>query len=185
MKEGEEELIKKAKEREAEAFGLLYDQYLPVIYRFIFLKTGNKAAAEDLAHQVFLNAWQNIENYQSRGFPFSSWLYRIAHNTVVDYFRTEKKHFSLETVKEISTNSNLEEKIDQKFDLNLIKAAIKELSAEQQSVVIMKFVEELSNKEIAAALGKSEGAIKIIQHRSLKNIKKNINGKYNRKIEEA
>jgi RNA polymerase sigma-70 factor (ECF subfamily) len=181
----QEELIKKAKNREPEAFGLLYDQYLPAIYRFILLKTGDKVTAEDLTHQVFLNAWQNIENYQTQGFPFSSWLYRIAHNTVIDYYRTEKKHFNLETIEEAAAGDDLEEKIDQGVELRIIKAAIKELPDEQQIVIIMKFVEGLTNKEIAAALGKSEGAIKTAQHRSLKNIKKIINGKYNRKIKEA
>jgi len=184
MKE-EEELIKKAKKRDREAFGILYDQYSPAIYRFILLKTGNKASTEDMTHQVFLSAWQSIENYQSRGFPFSSWLYRIAHNTVIDYYRTEKKHFNLETIEEAAVSSNLEEKIDQELELNLIKSAIKELSTEQQTVLIMKFVEDLTNKEIAAVLGKNEGAIKVAQHRSLKNIKKIINGNLNRKIKEV
>lgn len=180
----EEELIKKAKNRDSEAFGLLYDHYLPAIYRFILLKIGEKATTEDLAHQVFLNAWQNIENYQIQGFPFSSWLYRIAHNAVIDYYRTDKKNLNLENIQEIAAVNNLEEKIDQEFELNIIKAALKELPEEQQSIVIMKFVEEMTNKEIAAALGKSEGAIKTAQHRCLKNIKEIINGKHNGKIKE-
>ncbi len=184
MKE-EPELIKKAKNRDSEAFGLLYDQYLPAIYRFILLKIGDKVTTEDLAHQVFLSAWQNIENYQTQGFPFSSCLYRIAHNAVIDYYRTEKKHFNLESIEEAAASNDLEEKIDQEFELKLIKTAIKELSDEQQSIIIMRFVEGLTNKEIAAALGKSEGSIKTAQHRSLKNIKKIIDGKYNRKIKEA
>ena len=184
MKE-EEELIKKAKKRDQGAFGLLYDQYLPAIYRFILFKTGDKAATEDLSHQVFLNAWQNIEDYQSRGFPFSSWLYRIAHNAIVDYFRTEKKNLSLEIIKEIPVSVNLENKIDQVSELNLIKEALKELPSEQQTILIMKFVEDFTNKEIAAVLGKSEVAVRVSQYRSLKNIKKVINGKLNRKIKEA
>jgi len=184
MKE-ESELIEKAKNRDPEAFGLLYDQYLPAIYRFILLKISDKVTTEDLAHQVFLNAWQNIENYKTQGFPFSSWLYRIAHNAVIDYYRTEKKHFNLESVEEMAASNNLEGKIDQEFELKLIKTAIKELSSEHQSIIIMKFVEGLTNKEIAVALGKSEGSIKVAQHRSLKIIKKIIDGKYNRKIKEA
>jgi RNA polymerase sigma-70 factor (ECF subfamily) len=181
----EEELIKKAKNRNPEAFGLLYDQYAPAIYRFVLLKISDKTAAEDLTHQVFLKAWQNIESYQTQGFPFSSWLYRIAHNLVVDYYRTEKSHLSLETMREVSVASNLEEKIDQERDLNLIKTALKKLPAEQQTIIIMKFVEDLTNKEIAAVLEKSEGAIKTAQYRSLENLKKIINGKSNHKIKEA
>jgi len=181
----EEETIKKAKNRDPEAFGSLYDQHLPAIYRFILLKIGDKSTSEDIAHQVFLNAWQNIENYQSQGFPFSSWLYRIAHNAIIDYYRTDKKHADLESAEELATNDNLEEKIDQGLELNIVKAALKELPDEQQNIIIMKFVEELSNKEIAAALGKNEGAIKTAQHRSLKNIKKIIDEKYNRKTKKA
>lgn len=181
----EEELIKRVQKRDAEAFGRLYDQYSPAIYRFVLLKVSNKAATEDLTHQVFLKAWQNIENYQTHGFPFSSWLYRIAHNLVIDYYRTEKHYSDLEIIKEVSVSSNLEEKIDQKRDLNLIKTAIKELPTEQQTIIIMKFVEDLTNKEIAAVLGKSEGAIKTAQYRSLENLKKIINGKSNHKIKEA
>lgn len=184
MKE-EEDLINKAKNRDSESFGLLYDHYLPAIYRFILLKTGNKAMTEDLAHQVFLSAWQNIENYQAKGFPFSSWLYRIANNAVIDYYRTDKKHSNLDNIEEVAAGNNLEEKIDQGFEMNLIRAAIKELPNEQQMIVIMKFVEDLTNKEIAAALGKSEGAVKTAQHRSIQNIKKIINGKYNQKFKEA
>jgi len=181
----EEDLIKKAKNRDPEAFGSLYNQYQPAIYRFILLKISEKASTEDITHQVFLNAWQNIGNYQSQGFPFSSWLYRIAHNAVIDYYRTQKKHLNLETIEETAVSDNLEEKIDEKFELKLVKEAIKELSDEQQSIIIMKFVEELTNKEIAVALGKSEGAIKTAQHRSLENIKKILDGKHNRKIKEA
>lgn len=184
MKE-EEELIKRVQKIDAEAFGRLYDQYSPAIYRFILLKISNKAATEDLTHQTFLKAWQSIENYQAQGFPFSSWLYRIAHNLVIDYYRTEKPYLNLETIKEVSAKSDLEEKIDQEYDLNLIKTAIKELLPEQQTVIIMKFVEDFTNKEIAAVLGKSEGAIKIAQYRSLKNLKKIIDGKYNQKIKEV
>ena len=75
-----------------------------------------------------------------------------------------------------------EEKIDQGFELNLVKTAIKELPNEQQIIIIMKFVEDLTNKEIAAALGKSEGAVKTAQHRSIQNLKKIINGKHNQTI---
>ncbi len=181
----EEELIKKAQNRDSEAFGLLYDQYLPAIYRFILLKIGDKVTTEDLTHQVFLSAWQNIEKYQIQGFPFSSWLYRIAHNAVIDYYRTDKKNLNLENIAETAAVNNLEEKIDQEFELNIIKAALKELPEEQQSIIVMKFVEEMTNKEIAAALGKSEGSIKTAQHRCLKNIREIVNEKYNRKIKEA
>ena len=173
MKE-EDKLIYKAKEGEAQAFGKLYDQYMPAIYRFIFFRVGGrKSDAEDLSHQVFLSAWQNIKRYEFQGFPFSSWLYRIAHNAIIDYYRTSKSHLAIENIpEEISAeNSDIEEKLDRDLKLKLVKSALTELEPDQQNVGLMKFVNDLSNKEIATALDKSEGAIRVIQHRALKQLK--------------
>lgn len=90
MKE-EERLIKEAQSGKAEAFGKLYDDHISRIYRFILLKVSRKTDAEDITHQVFLSAWQNIRSYKIQGNPFSSWLYKIAHNAVIDFYRTQKK----------------------------------------------------------------------------------------------
>lgn len=176
-REDEDEIVKKAKKGDEKAFGWLYDQYMPRIYRFVFLKVSRKEDAEDLSHQVFLSAWQNIRNYEFRGFPFSSWLYRIAGNAVIDYYRTWKSYQSLETVPEemVAQSPRLAKEIDQSFDISLIKGAIQKLEPDQQNVVIMKFVDDLSNKEIAEILGKSEGAVRVIQHRALKQIKWYLN----------
>ena len=87
MLEDEHNLVARAKEGEAEAFGLLYDFYMPRIYRFVLFKVGRREEAEDLTQGVFLKAWEHVEAYESRGYPFSSWLYRIARNTVTDHHR--------------------------------------------------------------------------------------------------
>ncbi len=173
----EELLVNKAKNGEAQAFGKLYDIYLTPIYRFVFLKVGGvKAEAEDICHQVFLKAWQNIKSYEFQGFPFSSWLYRIAQNTVIDYYRTRKQNLNIETVAEeiFADAPDVDQKIDRDFELGKVLLAIAKLETDQQNVVVMKFVNDLSNKEIAAALGKSEGAIRVVQHRALKQLKKQI-----------
>src|SRR3989344_2875321 len=96
MLDGESGIIERATKGEAEAFGLLYDHYLPKIYRFVFLKVGRREEAEDLTHQVFLNSWQHIANYQSMGHPFSTLLYRMARNEVIDYIRTKKNPIPLD-----------------------------------------------------------------------------------------
>lgn len=168
----EEKIIKKAAEGEAEAFGILYDKYFNQIYRFIVLKTSDRAAAEDLTQQVFLHAWQNIEGYEHRGHPFSSWLYKIARNAVVDHYRAGKPEVDLNHALEISGAVNLTADLEKKFDLEIVQEKIKELSPDYQDVLIMRFVEELSHKEIAAALDKTEGAVKVIQHRALIQLKK-------------
>src|SRR3989344_2601021 len=99
--EEERKLILQAKEGKEEAFGRLYDKYMPAIYRFIFLKVGgDKGRAEDISPEGFLSAWQNIGNFRFQGYPFSSWLYRIAGNAVIDYYRTRKASVNIENVPE-------------------------------------------------------------------------------------
>jgi len=189
--EDERKLISKAREGEEEAFGQLYDKYMPAIYRFVFLKVGgHKAQAEDICHEVFLSAWQNIGSFKFQGHPFSSWLYRIAGNAVIDYYRTRKVNVDIESIPEEPAveMASLAEKMDDRLDLENIRECLKRLEPNYQDVLIMKFVEELSNKEIAVALEKSEGAVRVIQHRAIKQLKKYVeeNGRpNNRTIKEV
>lgn len=179
MLDGEQDIIKRAIKGEASAFGLLYDKYQPQIYRFVYLKVSHREAAEDLTHQVFLNAWQKIENYKFRGFPFSSWLYSIARNQIIDYYRVQKTNISSEEAIELEVELTVENPIAKNIDNNLdkekVRRAIKKLKAEHQNVVILRFIEELSVRETAAAIGKTPLAVKLIQHRAVKNLKKIIN----------
>jgi RNA polymerase sigma-70 factor (ECF subfamily) len=172
MLEGEKEIIEKAKNGEKEAFGLLYDYYHSRIYRFIFLKVSNKQDAEDITHQVFLSAWQNIKNYESQGFPFSSWLYRISRNAVIDFYRRKKNEIPLEEVSNVLNDELKIDKIDLKIQMEKVMKALKKLKPEYQDIIIMRFVDDLSIKEAAKALDKSEGAVKIMQHRAINSLKK-------------
>lgn len=158
---------------EASAFGLLYDYYQPKIYRFIILKVGHREEAEDLTHQVFLSAWQNIKNYKKKGFPFSSWLYRIARNQVIDHYRTKKTNLTLEEVSPeyFVTPAVASLNIEKDLEMERVLGAMRNLESQYQDVVIMRFVEDLSVREVAAALGKSEGAVKLIQHRAIKKLR--------------
>ena len=175
MLEDEQQLVSRAKDGEAEAFGALYDYYLPRIYRFVLLKVSHREEAEDLTHQVFLKAWDNIEQFAFRGFSFGSGLYQIARNTTVDYYRNS--HSGAETSIEeteidiISTDLSLESKVDKNFEWERLVKAIKQLKEIEQEVLIMRFVEDLPIKEVAEAIGKTEGATKLIQHRAIKNLK--------------
>lgn len=176
MLDGEKNYIKQAQRGEKEAFAKLYEHYLPQIYRFIYLKVNNKSEAEDLTHEVFLNTWQNLKTFTQREFPFSSWLYRIARNEVIDFYRTNKKNIRLELVEEdfIKIAETESSNLDQSLELEKVKNLFQRLTQEQQDVLIMRFIEDLSPKEISAALNKSEGAIRIIQHRGLNELKKII-----------
>lgn len=173
MRETEEKLIQNAKGGDAASFGTLYDLYMPRIYRFVFLRTHHKEDAEDLTHQIFVSAWQNLGRYESRGFPFSSWLYRIATNAVIDHYRTAKTHSPLETIPEeiLAKPSEMGEAVDTAIDLHRVRVMLTKLEPEQQNVLLMKFVDDMSNKEVAEALGKSEGAVRVIQHRAIKKLR--------------
>jgi RNA polymerase sigma-70 factor (ECF subfamily) len=182
--EDERKLVLRAKEGKEEAFGQLYDKYMPAIYRFVFLKVGgHKAQAEDICHEVFLSAWQNIGNFEFQGHPFSSWLYRIAGNAVIDYYRTRKINVDIENIPEEPAVEavSLSERMDNRLEMDNVRMCLKKLEPSYQDVLIMKFVEELSNKEIAVALQKSEGAVRVIQHRAIKQLKKHLeeNGRTN------
>lgn len=173
MLENEWQIIKQARQGSAEHFGILYDHYIAPIYRFIFLKVSDKAAAEDITHEVFLRAWQNIGSYNDQGHPFSSWLYQIARNKVIDYYRTKRNNVSLENIAEdsIQVAPAIAENLDLQSSFQQVKAAISQLNEEQQNVIILRFIEEKSSSEIAEIIGKSEGAVRIIQHRALNKLR--------------
>ena len=176
MIDGEKQLIERAIGGEAEAFGLLYDRYQPQIYRFIYLKVGHREEAEDLTHQAFLSAWQNIEHYEQRAHPFSSWLYRIARNLIIDQYRARKnkREQDLESIAELRSEHSPELIVDTSLRIANVKQALQKIHPDYQDIIIMRFIEEMEIKEIAAALGKSVGAVKVAQHRALQKLKETL-----------
>lgn len=185
MLDGEEKIVALATGGDPKAFGALYDHYQPQIYRFVYLKVGSREEAEDLTHQVFLNAWLGVPRYKHRGFPFGSWLYQIARNQVIDHYRTKRDNVSLEAVDPESITQKLSiEALDANLDVERAVAAIRALKMEYQDVLILRFVEDLSVKEVAAMIGKSEGAVKLLQHRALKILRENLGEKVNENISE-
>jgi len=174
MLDGEEQLIKRAVRGDSSAFGSLYDHYQAMIYRFVVIKVGSREEAEDITHQVCLSAWQKVGSYKHRGHPFSSWLYRIARNQVIDHYRAKKGEVSIEKIDPelFATAERESDDLARKFQLEDVRKAIAALKTDYQDVIIMRFVEDVSLKETAAILKKSEGAIKLIQHRAVKELKK-------------
>ena len=176
MVDGEKNLIELAIKGEASAFGSLYDHYQPKIYRFVLVKVGRREEAEDLTHQVFLNAWTNIGRYEDVGFPFSSWLYRIARNAVVDFYRAHRENVSLEKTdpEMFAMQASVHADLAAKMDLEKVKSAIREMKPEYQDVIMLRFVEDLPIKEVATAMEKSEGAVKVIQHRAIRELQQKL-----------
>ena len=179
MLDGEPYLIEQAIKGESSAFGALYDEYQPKIYRFILFKVSRREEAEDLTHQVFLNAWLNIETYKHRGHPFSSWLYRIARNQIIDHYRTRKEDVPLEHAAEekVIDMAALADEVEMKLQMEAVFSAIRGLRSDYQDVLIMRFIEDLSLKETAEAVGKSEGAVKLMQHRAMQELKEKLSDK--------
>jgi len=175
--DNEKEIIERAIKGEASAFGLLYNKYQPKLFRFILLKVSQREEAEDLTHQVFLSAWQNIKFFENQGLPISSWLYKIARNKIIDFYRTRKEINSIEDIPDeilaLSTKSG-EEEISQKIELETIYKALKKLPSDYQEIILMRFVEGLSYKEISQITGKSNGAIRVNQFRAIRQLKKEL-----------
>ena len=172
MLEDEQSLIERAKGGEAEAFGLLYDHYLPSIYRFVLFRVNRREEAEDITHQTFLKAWERIEQFEPKGYSFGSWLYRIARNAVIDNHRKANPYISIEEVTAIiAEEQSQSEHLNTKIEWEILLKAMSELKEIEQEILFLRFVEDLSHQEAAKVVGKSEGAVKLIQHRALKNLK--------------
>ena len=172
MLEGEQKLVERAKEGESSAFGLLYDYYLPKIYRFVLIKVGQREEAEDITHLTFLKAWESIDRYSYRGYSFGSWLYRIARNVVVDHYRGAPIQISLEDANEPESDEPLPgHDLDTKVEYAKVMRALSKLGTLEQDVIIMRFVDDLPIRDVAEAVGKSEGAVKLVQHRAMKKLK--------------
>lgn len=154
------------------AFGELYKRYVERIYNYIFFRTGSVKDAEDLTGKVFFKAMDNIKSYKHMGLPFSAWLYRIAHNLVANYHRdrARKQEISLDDIPGQvlpQVEHQPESRAVRTQEVENLLATIRGLAPIRQELLILKFVDQLSNAEIGQILRKSEGAIKSLYHRTL------------------
>ena len=170
----EKELVEQAK-TDPDAFGILYQRYVNKIYTYIYYRTGNQHDAEDLTAKVFHQALNHIERYKDRGHPFSAWLYRIAHNLVANWHRDQKKRqmVALDDAKELNsdTDSSPYHATVKNEATAILLDAIQKLPAVRQQLLILKFIDGLSNAEIGEILNRSEGAVKSLYHRTLVSLK--------------
>jgi RNA polymerase sigma-70 factor (ECF subfamily) len=168
----EEDLVRRAQRREPEAFGQLYEEHFDRIYRYVMLRVRNQEDAEDITQQVFLKALEKIGSYRWRGMPFASWLFRIAHNLVVDYWKKKSREkvaaVAPEEIDEMAASSNDPVALAElNFDLKQLAAACDRLTDGQREIISLRFAGGLSVAESAKAMGKSEGAVKVLQHAAL------------------
>ncbi len=168
-------IVLRAIRRDQDAFGELYDRHAVRVYRHIYYMVGNAAEAEDLTAQTFLRAWEAIERYQVRGAPFVSWLLRIAHNLGVSYLRSKRDSSELhDGIVDTKERRDPEWSYQQTAEEEMVREAILKLREEQRQVIILRFIEDLDYKEVAEIIGKSVAAIRVIQHRALNSLRKQM-----------
>src|SRR4051812_23034408 len=159
------ELVARAQQGDSSAFAELYEEYSPLIYRFLRRRMdGSDEVVEDLTEDVFVKLYEKLDRYVDRGVPFTAWLYRMAHNCMIDYVR-KLPRFSeqpLEAVADVPEHSGGWE-YGQVLDRQAIEPALARLTPEQRQTVELRFLSGLNVAETAAAMGRSEDAVKKLQ----------------------
>ena len=164
----DDELIIRARRGDTAAFGDLYERYLNTIYRYVLYRVSDVAEAEDLTETTFLKAWQALADYRVRDVPFNAWLYRIAHNVIVDQHRTRKDTLSLDQHIEIRDEAaSPEDRLGWHESVESLTLALQQLPPAYQQVLALRFISGLSHAETGRVLGRSEEAVRVLQHRAL------------------
>jgi RNA polymerase sigma-70 factor (ECF subfamily) len=175
--ESDSAFIAQAKE-DPEAFGLLYERYVDQIYRYVYYRTGNHKDAEDLTAKTFYRALKSLPRYEDRGAPFAAWLYRIAHNAVANWHRNRSRHpmVALDAIAPPSEDRPSPQRlIEAGEEQDFLLEAVRRLNPDRQELLILKFVEGMTNAEIGDVMGRTEGAIKSLYHRTLVALRKDFN----------
>lgn len=163
------QLVTLAKEDKT-AYGELYERYLPKIYSYVYYRTGNVHDAEDLTAKVFVRGLAHISHYVEKGVPFQAWLYRIAHNLVANWYRDQgrRKIIALDEYVAHPPRSEAPDRLTEELEeRSQLLEAVRRLPEDRQQLLLLKFVEQMSNAEIGGIMGRTEGAIKSLYHRTL------------------
>lgn len=171
------EFVRRAREGSAEAFANLYDRYVDQIYAFVYHRVGHRQTAEDLVGDVFLRAFRRVHTFKWQGADFGAWLMTIARNRVMDHFKSARFRLEapVEEIFETPTTGGPDDPEQALLSGDAAKhvhQALRALKGEQAEVLYLRFIQHLSVAETAAVMGKSEGAIKALQYRSLKALSK-------------
>ena len=165
--------VKMAIDGDVEAFGVLYNTFLNQIFRYVFFQVNDRMKAEDITQEVFIKSWKSIHNCRGKEDTFSAWLYRIAHNHIIDTIRKNKQEISLELTDPVG-DANTEYEAEKSLEWQKAVAAVKTLPEPQRQLIILKFLEGAENDEIGDIMGKRKGAIRALQMRALDNLRKKL-----------
>ncbi len=170
----EESLVGEAVRGDQQAFARLYEAHFGKIYRYVCLKTGDRTEAEDMTQQVFLHALKSIKKFKYKGTPFTAWLFRIAHNQIVDHLRRKTRRPNpVELDERIAVDKkNPEQAAELRFDIEQLREATRSLTEAQREVISLRFAGGLSIEETAQAMAKTPGAVKALQHAAVASLRK-------------
>ena len=177
MEEKDRDVIERIQKGDTDSFAILYEKYVDKIYKFIYFKTSHRETAEDLCTQTFLKALNKLDTFKiAQKDYFSSWLYAIARNSVVDHYRknNNRNEVNIDDVWDLSDDSNIEIDLDFKRKTELIASHLKNLSCEQREIIMLKIFEDLNYKEISLIIDKSEDACKMSFSRAIKALRKEL-----------
>ena len=173
-----EHLVRRAQEGDESAFAHLYECFYDKIFRYVMFKIGDRSDAEDITTDVFLRMLESIGSFKFQGYPFSSWLFRIAHNLIVDHFRknSRRKTAPLEdAMVMVEASGDMDDKIDVDMSVARVQSAMGGLTDLQREVMSLRFAAGLSVRETAEAVGKKENAVKALQHAAIKKLRVVLN----------
>lgn len=161
------ELAILAKTGDHSALSMIYERYSAAIYRYIYYRVGDADQAEDLRADVFVRMLEGIHRYEDRGWPLSAWLYRIAHDRTVDMLRRRRTRTQYPLQNWNGTIDGPENQVATQLDCEEVRHTINRLTDDQRMVIQMRFLQEMSVQEVAQVLGRTEGAVKALQHRGI------------------
>lgn len=174
MDNNDNSIIIRCQKGDMEQFGLLYDKYIRKIYDFIYYKTHHKETAEDLTSKSFMKAVDKLNTFNIDKGTFQAWIYQIARNTVIDYYRIKKIDANIEDVWDLSSDEDLARDIDSREKLKSVKEYLTILKSEQRDIVIMRVWQGMSHQEIATILGKSEASVKMNYSRTIRTLREKM-----------
>jgi RNA polymerase sigma-70 factor (ECF subfamily) len=176
VRDAEAELVQRAKASERAAWDEIFDRHYQRVFVFVFCRVGDRMAAEDVTADVFVEAWRGIRRFKYRGVPMSAWLFRIARNLTVDFLK-KRSRVQTQTLEDgWSGVPHSEDQADQVVAWQMVAAAFRKLTADQQAVLVSRFVEGMTLSETAAVLGKKENAVKALEFRALKSVRRILGG---------
>jgi RNA polymerase sigma-70 factor, ECF subfamily len=168
------ELIVRARDGDSRAYGKIFKMCYEDIYDYVARRVGNRSDAEDLTMQVFAKGLKAVASYEERGLSVKAWLYRIAHNAVVDHFRLLRPTMDLDEVPEIATDGDIVSRISSQEELRELYLQIAGLPAAQAEVLILRFIEDRSVAETAVILEKKEVTVRALQFKGINNLRRRL-----------